>query len=341
MSHPLSAVSQMLTRNEALFAGKRLLICGALEDDYPQTLAKQSATLEVFTTDYCYYRNQQAVLGQKLHFGHQLGGAPRFDALLLLMPKAKAEAQFLLAMMAPLLVAQADLFIAGETRGGINSADKLLAPYGCYPVKRDSARRCALYHSQLTQPIEPFELDAWFSHYTCQAGDTTLTVHALPGVFSADGLDLGSQMLLANVPALTGELLDFGCGAGVIAAILAKRNPTLKVTLADINALALASSMRTLQQNNLQGQVIASDVFSDIHGPFDHIVSNPPFHAGLKTFYAATEQFLAQAPSFLRRQGALTIVANSFLRYQPILTEHFNYSEVIASDAKFKVYRSV
>ena len=67
---------------------------------------------------------------------------------------------------------------------------------------------------------------------------------------------------------------------------------------------------------------------------------NPPFHAGLKTFYAATETFLARAPEFLTADGALTIVANAFLRYQPILDTHFKRTEVIASDGKFKVYLS-
>ena len=108
MSSPISAVSQMLERNQALFVGKRLLVCGTLEDDYPRQLAELASSLTVFTTDYCYYRSQQATLGDAILFDHQLGGAPRFDALLLLMPKAKAEAQYLLAMMTPLLEAGAD-----------------------------------------------------------------------------------------------------------------------------------------------------------------------------------------------------------------------------------------
>ncbi|MGL5773881.1 MAG: 16S rRNA (guanine(1207)-N(2))-methyltransferase RsmC, partial [Aeromonas veronii] len=178
MSSPISAVSQMLERNQALFVGKRLLVCGALEDDYPRQLASLAQTLTVFTTDYCYYRSQQAALGEAILFDHQLGGAPRFDALLLLMPKAKAEAQYLLAMMTPLLEAGADLFLAGENRGGINGADKLLAPYGEKPVKRDSARRCSLYHSELSKPVAPFDLDSWFGRYQCKAGDTELTVLA-------------------------------------------------------------------------------------------------------------------------------------------------------------------
>ncbi|MCQ4055407.1 16S rRNA (guanine(1207)-N(2))-methyltransferase RsmC [Aeromonas sp. SG16] len=340
MSSPISAVSQMLERNQALFVGKRLLVCGALEDDYPRQLATLTQTLTVFTTDYCYYRSQQAALGEAILFDHQLGGAPRFDALLLLMPKAKAEAQYLLAMMTPLLEAGADLFLAGENRGGINGADKLLAPYGDKPLKRDSARRCSLYHGELSKPVAPFDLDSWFGRYQCKAGDTELTVLALPGVFSAAELDLGTQMLLATVPAMKGSLLDFGCGAGVIGSVLAKRNPELKVTMVDINALALESSRRTLAINDLQGEVHASDVYSDITGSFDQIVSNPPFHAGLKTFYAATETFLARAPEFLRPHGSLTIVANAFLRYQPILEAHFKRTEVSNSDAKFKVYLS-
>ncbi|MHC9245531.1 16S rRNA (guanine(1207)-N(2))-methyltransferase RsmC [Aeromonas jandaei] len=340
MSSPISAVSQMLERNQALFVGKRLLVCGALEDDYPRQLATLTQTLTVFTTDYCYYRSQLAALGEAILFDHQLGGTPRFDALLLLMPKAKAEAQYLLAMMTPLLEAGADLFLAGENRGGINGADKLLAPYGDKPIKRDSARRCSLYHGELCKPVAPFDLDSWFGRYQCKAGDTELTVLALPGVFSAAELDLGTQMLLATVPAMKGSLLDFGCGAGVIGSVLAKRNPGLKVTMVDINALALESSRRTLAINDLQGEVHASDVYSDITGSFDQIVSNPPFHAGLKTFYAATETFLARAPEFLRPHGSLTIVANAFLRYQPILEAHFRRTEVSNSDAKFKVYLS-
>lgn len=340
MSSPISAVSQMLERNQALFVGKRLLVCGALEDDYPRQLASMVQTLTVFTTDYCYYRSQQAALGAAILFDHQLGGAPRFDALLLLMPKAKAEAQYLLAMMTPLLEAGADLFLAGENRGGINGADKLLAPYSDKPVKRDSARRCSLYHGELCKPVAPFDLDSWFGRYQCKAGDTELTVLALPGVFSAAELDLGSQMLLAAVPPMKGELLDFGCGAGVIGSVLAKRNPDLRVNMVDISALALESSRRTLAINGLQGKVTASDVYSDVATRFQHIVSNPPFHAGLKTFYAATEQFLARAPEFLLPNGSLTIVANAFLRYQPILETRFKRTEVISSDAKFKVYLS-
>ena len=190
------------------------------------------------------------------------------------MPKAKAEAQYLLAMMTPLLESGADLFLAGENRGGINGADKLLAPYGEKPIKRDSARRCSLYHGTLDKPVVPFELDAWFSRYECQAGDTTLTVMALPGS-SVQTAWISAPRCCWRASPVTGKLLDFGCGAGVIGSVLAKRNPALAVTMVDINALALESSRRTLAVNGLSGRVHASDVYSDIAETFQQIVSNP------------------------------------------------------------------
>lgn len=69
--NPLGNVSEMLQRNLSLFDGKRLLVCGLLEDDLPLLLRQHVASLEVFTTDYCYYRQYQERLPGQLQFGHQ------------------------------------------------------------------------------------------------------------------------------------------------------------------------------------------------------------------------------------------------------------------------------
>lgn len=335
----LSNVSEMLQRNLELFAGKRLLVCGLLEDSLPQLLLAHVEQLTVFTTDYAYYRQYSATLGELLQFGHCLESDAQHDALLLLLPKAKQEAQYLLAMCAPKLLPNADLLLAGDNRGGINGADKLLAPYGNKPLKRDSARRASLYHGVLERDVPPFTLQQWVGHYQYELGGEVLHVHALPGVFSAAELDQGSRLLIDHLPSLTGRILDFGCGAGVLSAAIAKRHPNVNMELVDINALALESSRLTLAANGVKGEVYPSDVYSDISGPFAHIISNPPFHAGLNTFYAATEQFLDAAPAHLVKGGDLTIVANAFLRYQPILERGFGRVETVADDRKFRVYR--
>ncbi|MEW7865911.1 16S rRNA (guanine(1207)-N(2))-methyltransferase RsmC [Aeromonas diversa] len=334
----LSNVSEMLERNLELFAGKQLLVCGLLDDDLPLLLRPHVAAMTVFTTDYSYYRRYQPQLGERIVFGHQIACDARYDALLLLLPKAKQEAQYLMAMAAPLLTAGADLLVAGDNKGGINGADKLLAPYADKPIKRDSARRASLYHAELSKAVSPFDIEQWVGRYRCELGGQALEIHALPGVFSAAELDNGSRLLLDHLPPLSGRVLDFGCGAGVLGCTMGARYPDLQLELVDINALALESSRRTLAANGVSAKVCASDVYSDIQGPYTHIISNPPFHAGLKTFYAATETFLADARRHLQPRGALTIVANAFLRYQPILQQSFKHADIVADDKRFRIY---
>ena len=263
-----------------------------------------------------------------------------FDALLVCLPKAKRETEYLLATLAPWLTPGADLFLAGENRGGINSADRFLALYAHRTHKLDSARRCSLVHATLDKPVADFDIEAWVQRYPLQIGERTLQILALPGVFSADELDEGTALLLEHLPPLQGRVLDLGCGAGVIGAWLGARQPELQVELCDINALALASARRTLAANGLTGSVYPSDMLSAVQGPLDALITNPPFHAGLNTLYAPTEQMIREVPSRLARGGSLWLVANAFLRYPPHLQAVFAHHAVTAENRRFRVYQA-
>jgi methylase of polypeptide subunit release factors len=50
------------------------------------------------------------------------------------------------------------------------------------------------------------------------------------------------------------------------------------LTLCDVSAPAVEASRATLAANGLAGDVFASNVFSEVNGRFDMIISNPPFH---------------------------------------------------------------
>ena len=345
MSAAQTPVSQLLERNLSAFAGKRLLVAGYLEDNYPLTLVKQASSWHLFTTDYGRWHQLSAAAASSQHaqisYSHQLTGEhPAFDALLLLLPKAKAETQYLLANLLPHLKTGGEIFLAGDNRGGINGADKLLAPYCEQSQKIDSARRCSLVHGQLQHPVTAFELDTWLQRYPLVLGHQQLTVLALPGVFSADGLDEGTQLLLEHLPPLHGRVLDVGCGAGVIGSALAMLRPELEIEMCDINALALESARRTLAANGLQARVYPSDMLSDVAGSLQHIVTNPPFHAGLKTLYGPSEQLILEAPQKLAAGGSLLLVANAFLKYQPFLQRAFKQTQSIAENKKFRLYHS-
>lgn len=335
-----TAPSQIAARQLEYFEGKHLLLAGELEDSFASELKSAAASVSIFTTNLAYANQMQGFDGIDVQFGAQYQAQPHVDMVLLYWPKAKAEAEFLLSMLMAALGQGTEIVVVGENRSGVKSIEKMFAPYGRV-TKFDSARRCSFYWGQCDNTPTPFVLDDWFKSYPLTLGNQTLTIRSLPGVFSHGELDAGTQLLLDTLPALKGSVLDFGCGAGVIGACIKQRYPNTQINMVDISALAVESARETLRFNALDGEVFASDVYSAVGEKFDNIISNPPFHAGLKTHYAATETFLEKAPAHLNGRGKLMIVANSFLRYPPFIEAAFGHCDVAAKNNKFAIYQAV
>ncbi len=102
------------------------------------------------------------------------------------------------------------------------------------------------------------------------------------GVFSADRLDLGTQVLLREVPdpPATGALLDLGCGWGPLALALAARSQGATVWAVDVNERAVeltAQNARRLSLANVRAR--APDQVPD-EVRFAAIWSNPPIRIG-------------------------------------------------------------
>ena len=147
--------------------------------------------------------------------------------------------------------------------------------------------------------------------------------------------------MLENAPLIKqGTVLDFGCGAGLIATYLGLQNPALSFVCSDVSALAIYATTQTLKLNNIKGEALLSDGLTNITGKFDLIISNPPFHTGIATDYTVAETFLANAKQHLTKAGKLNIVANSFLKYPPILEAQFDNYHTVFKNNKFAVYSS-
>ncbi|GAL10582.1 ribosomal RNA small subunit methyltransferase C [Vibrio astriarenae] len=333
------APSQVAQRQLEYFSGKHVLVAGEIEDLFPVELQQHCESVSVFTTHYGYYRQIKQYDTIQCQFAAEFTLDTPADLILLYWPKAKAEAEYLLTMLLAKLGKETEIVVVGENRSGVKSIEKMFKPYGRI-TKYDSARRCSFYWGLCSEQPAPFEIAEWFKEYQVTYQEQPLTIRSLPGVFSHGEFDIGSRLLLDNLPALSGHVLDFGCGAGVLGAVMARLNPNIKLSMCDISALAIASSQATLAANNLRGEVFASDVYSDIDEKLDFLVTNPPFHSGLDTSYSATETLLAQAPKHLNKSGQMYVVANSFLKYIPIIEQAFGHCETLAKTNKFAIYQA-
>ena len=125
------------------------------------------------------------------------------------------------------------------------------------------------------------------------------------GVFSRGEVDQGTEILLKALPDLDGDILDLGCGWGVVGTCLKGRNPDARIVMVDVNLRALELSRKNLSRNGASAEVLESDGFEGIRDrTFDAVVTNPPIRAGKEKVY----EMLGDAARSLKSGGQLFVV---------------------------------
>ena len=285
--------------------------------------------------DFQYFQNQQS----NVHFGVDFPEG-QFDQAVIFVPKSKELLNYLLHNVASHLAQGASIFLVGEKKGGVERAAKQLQPFG-KTLKIDSARHCQMWQTLLEKTVTLKPLQEWVQKYPVETPNGELTICALPGVFSQNRLDVGTATLLPYLSQMTsGKIADFGCGAGVISAYLAKLNPKNRIFAMDVDAFALASTQMTFEQNLLEPEQLEIKAVTGIEDAplFLHaIVSNPPFHQGIQTDYNASENLCKTSRRHLKSGGELWIVANRFLNYPTLIEQHYGQCTIKADQQGFKV----
>ncbi len=153
-----------------------------------------------------------------------------------------------------------------------------------------------------------------------------LTFRTDAGVFSRGEVDAGTKLLLEALPEeMDGEILDLGCGWGVIGVSIARKWPGTRVTMADVNTRALDLSRENAKRNRAEVTCVESDGMAALEGrTFDAVVTNPPIRAGKQVIY----KMFADAAKSLKPGGALYLVirkqqgAESCMKYLQTLYAH-------------------
>lgn len=192
-----------------------------------------------------------------------------------------------------------------------------------------------------------FEDDPNLAHnyrtYSFDLFGRTFSLQTDDGVFSKDGLDDGSKLLLETISKmdLGNEILDLGCGIGPIGLVLASIDPHRHIILSDVNPRALACCRDNAKHLGVENQVevVESDIYEKIPNKFTTIVTNPPIRAGKAVTYAIYKG----AISHLNEEGCLILVirkqqgADSCMKY---LQTIFPHVEVLASKKGYKVLQA-
>lgn len=117
---------------------------------------------------------------------------------------------------------------------------------------------------------------------------------------------------------LRGDILDVGCGCGILGLLVARDNE-IKLTGIDIDPLNVQISQHNASVNGIAGEFIAGDFAEFVsESKFDFIISNPPFyHSGVtksqnkhiaNSRYSdslSLEEFLASCNRNIKPKGVL------------------------------------
>ncbi len=134
-------------------------------------------------------------------------------------------------------------------------------------------------------------------------------------IFSKDGVDFGTRLLIETSlkNGMESEVLDYGCGYGVVGIILSKMG--YDVFGLDVTDRALKLSMINNETNKTNFKVAKVDFdLSKYNNRFNTILLNPPIRAGKDVIYSMfrnSYEFLSKGTLYVvikKQHGALSAV---------------------------------
>lgn len=254
----------------------------------------------------------------------------RFAAALVCVPRAKAEAQ---ALIAETVAAAPNglIVVDGQKTDGIDS------------LLRDLRARVAVSDPVSKAHGKLFSFRAADDTFNDWAGVPQVIEDGFqtrPGVFSADGPDAGSALLAAALPPkLPARIVDLGAGWGYLSRAILARPGVKELHLVEAEAAALECARQNIPDPRAQFHWADATSFKLDRG-VDAVVCNPPFHTSRTPDPALGVAFLQSAARLLAPHGTLWLVANRHLPYDRTLASLFRDVEEIGTDARFRLTRA-
>ena len=247
---------------------------------------------------------------------------------IVVLPRAKDEARLLIAQAA----ARTNGVVAvdGQKTDGIDGLLKEMRTRG------DVGEVLSKAHGKFAV-ANGLDCDDWLSPDNKLVEGRFKTA---PGVFSADGVDPGSALLASVLPSsLKGRVVDLGAGWGYLADTILSRDGVVSLDLVEADHAALEMAGANISDSRASFHwADARDYHPE--SPFDHVVTNPPFHTGRKADASLGQAFIQQAAAILKPKGSLWLVANRHLPYEAVLKDAFAQTRVLDETSSYKLFQA-
>jgi len=266
-----------------------------------------------------------------------------FDLVLIKAPKTLALLEDQLIRLHPHLTPSTQVITAGMVKALPSSIWKLLERLvgaTTTSLARKKARLIfALPNPELIVPDNPYPVT-----YRLEGTDYIISNHA--NVFSRDSLDIGTRFFLQHLPASQNacNIIDLGCGNGVVGLIAAEQNPAAKIHFVDESFMAVASARMNFERafgQTRDATFSVADGLTDFEQESaDLILCNPPFHQQNTVGDQIASMMFKQSRKVLRKGGELRVIGNRHLDYHASLTRLFGTCSLLASNSKFMILSS-
>lgn len=263
------------------------------------------------------------------------GGYGPFGQILLRLPPSRDYSEFLLRRVRQWAAPGCQLLAAGMVRQLADGIQARLEAAGFEDIQTGPVVKKALLFSARAgtegSAAAPYGRLVDVPQWDCR-------LWTLPNVFARRGLDNGTRLLLEQLPAFApgDEVVDLGCGCGVIGMLAARAQPDARVYCLDASHLAVAAAQETCRLNGVKVDCKVADGLAGWPPEsLDWVVSNPPYHDRA----VARRLFVQTAPT-LKKNGRLLVVLHQGTRYEALLRRCFDGVEQVAARGRYAVWEA-
>lgn len=254
------------------------------------------------------------------------------------IPKSKTLLCYQLSQIKQQLSDQVTFIAADRAKEIHSSTLKVFENYLGTTKTSLAVKKARLVFSQLdnNKALTGTSLNAW------PLENTEFTINNHANVYAREKLDIGARYFMQNLPNITADaqVIDLGCGNGVIGLHVLSKQPTANILFIDESYMAIESAKLNITKNLpselAQCQFQINDCLTSVEGgSVDVILCNPPFHQQTATTDHIAWQMFKDSHRVLKKGGELRIIGNRQLGYHIKLKRIFGNEKLIASNDKF------